>query len=463
MDLIEINLQDKSKETLVKETLMGFVIDEEKLKKLKIIFESELELGLKDGLKKSSLQMENTYIPFVSLPEKLEGSYLALDLGGTNFRVMFLEISKGKIVNEVVEYYSVQEAIRLGYGKILFDFLAECISDFVNEKLKIDTKSKSAKKLTLGFTFSFPMIQHGLNVGILVNWTKSFNASGVVGQDAVKMLNEAIKRRNDLEVDVVAILNDTTGTLIKGAYDDQQTGIGLILGTGSNAAYLEDAEKVLNWHGKRPNDVKEVIIDPEFGAFGDNHCIDFIKTEFDKELDNDSLLPGSFTYEKYFAGKYIGEIVRLALVQLHKINIFLSNNKNESIFKKDSLTAKMVSDILEDNSMTKKIFQEVLGTTIDHLNEDDCKIIEFVCSLVSERVGILVSMPMAVFIERMHWKKHVAIAVTGSLYKYHPTLKTLLDKYIGKMVPNRSFHTFLSDDGSVKGAGIVAAIASNLL
>ena len=218
MDLIEINLQDKSKETLVKETLRGFVIDEEKLKKLKIIFESELELGLKDGLKKSSLQMENTYIPFVSLPEKLEGSYLALDLGGTNFRVMFLEISKGKIVNEVVEYYSVQEAIRLGYGKDLFDFLAECISDFVNEKLKIDTKSKSAKKLTLGFTFSFPMIQHGLNVGILVNWTKSFNASGVVGQDAVKMLNESIKRRNDLEVDVVAILNDTTGTLIKGIF-----------------------------------------------------------------------------------------------------------------------------------------------------------------------------------------------------------------------------------------------------
>ena len=41
-------------------------------------------------------------------------------------------------------------------------------------------------------------------------------------------------------------------------------------------------------------------------------------------------------------------------------------------------------------------------------------------------------------------KKHVAIAVTGSLYKYHPTLKTLLDKYIGKMVPNRSFHTFLT-------------------
>ena len=34
--------------------------------------------------------------------------------------------------------------------------------------------------------------------------------------------------------------------IIKGAYDDPQTGIGLILGTGSNAAYLEDAEKIFH-------------------------------------------------------------------------------------------------------------------------------------------------------------------------------------------------------------------------
>ena len=55
-------------------------------------------------------------------------------------------------------------------------------------------------------------------------------------------------------------------------------------------------------------------MDPEMGAFGDNGCIDFIKTEWDRKLDQASLLPGSFTYEKYFAGKYLGELVRLALI-----------------------------------------------------------------------------------------------------------------------------------------------------
>ena len=77
------------------------------------------------------------------------------------------------------------------------------------------------------------MEQQGLNKGILVAWTKSFNASGVVGQDAVKMLNEAIKKLN-LNINVVAILNDTTGTLVKGAYDDPKTCIGLILGKKNN-------------------------------------------------------------------------------------------------------------------------------------------------------------------------------------------------------------------------------------
>lgn len=46
-----------------------------------------------------------------------------------------------------------------------------------------------------GFTFSFPMIQESINKGILVTWTKSFKCPDGVGEDAVKLLNEAIERR----------------------------------------------------------------------------------------------------------------------------------------------------------------------------------------------------------------------------------------------------------------------------
>ena len=74
----------------------------------------------------------------------------------------------------------------------------------------------------------------------------------------------------------------------------------------------------------------------------------------------------------------------------------------------------------------------------------------------------IVAIPLSVFINRMDSKEHVGIAVTGSLYRYHPQLKNLLETHIRKIVPNRSFHTFLSDDGSGKGAGLVAAVAARL-
>ena len=47
----------------------------------------------------------------------------------------------------------------------------------------------------LGFTFSFPMIQESIKKGILVTWTKSFACPDGVGQDAVRMLEDALQRR----------------------------------------------------------------------------------------------------------------------------------------------------------------------------------------------------------------------------------------------------------------------------
>lgn len=52
------------------------------------------------------------------------------------------------------------------------------------------------------------MMQKALDVGILVTWTKSFNSPGVVGQDAVKMLKEAIKRRGVSNTWVVCVWRD---------------------------------------------------------------------------------------------------------------------------------------------------------------------------------------------------------------------------------------------------------------
>jgi hexokinase len=84
-----------------------------------------------------------------------------------------------------------------------------CLAMFVLDR-KIQDET-----LPLGFTFSFPLQQEGLNKATLVKWTKGFNCAGVEGEDVVGLLQEALERRGDVKIEVCAILNDTTGCLMR--------------------------------------------------------------------------------------------------------------------------------------------------------------------------------------------------------------------------------------------------------
>ena len=91
-------------------------------------------------------------------------------------------------------------------------------------------------------------------------------------------------------MDVHALVNDTVGTLMASAYHEPSTRIGLILGTGSNACYVEQLENVHTWTGDL-DEPKQVIINMEWGAFGNNGCLDFLRTDYDIEVDKTSLNP----------------------------------------------------------------------------------------------------------------------------------------------------------------------------
>ena len=55
---------------------------------------------------------------------------------------------------------------------------------------------------------------------------QSFNCPGVIGEDVVCMLNSSLKTVGVTNVNVVAILNDTTGTLVAGSHDFPNTAVG---------------------------------------------------------------------------------------------------------------------------------------------------------------------------------------------------------------------------------------------
>ena len=57
-----------------------------------------------------------------------------------------------------------------------------------------------------------------------------FTASGVQGEEVVGLLEKSLEKEGLGEVKVVALVNDTVGTLVARAYRDPSTLIGLIIG-----------------------------------------------------------------------------------------------------------------------------------------------------------------------------------------------------------------------------------------
>lgn len=59
-------------------------------------------------------------------------------------------------------------------------------------------------------------------------------------------------------------INDTVGTLAAGRYNDEDVVIGVILGTGSNAAYVEEASAIPKFEGELPKSGNMVQLNPHF-------------------------------------------------------------------------------------------------------------------------------------------------------------------------------------------------------
>ena len=92
-------------------------------------------------------------------------------------------------------------------------------------------------------------------------------------------------------MEVLATVNDTTGTMMSCAFKNPSVSAGLILGTGTNACYMEHLDNVPKWDGDR-DEPRQVIINTEWGAFGDNGSLNHVRTKYDEQVNKNSLNPG---------------------------------------------------------------------------------------------------------------------------------------------------------------------------
>ncbi|XP_005811504.2 hexokinase-2 [Xiphophorus maculatus] len=438
--------------------LEPFRLSLEKLKEVSTRLRKDMIRGLgKHTHHRAAVKMLPTFVR--ATPDGTEkGDFLALDLGGTNFRVLHVRVmeEEQKMVKMDSQLCAIPQEIMLGTGEQLFDHIAACLSEF------LDSQNLKGQTLPMGFTFSFPCEQKEIDKSILIRWTKGFNCSGVEGEDVVKLLKEAIHRRGDYDISSVAMVNDTVGTMMSCGYRDQTCEIGMIIGTGTNACYMEEMKNVKRVEGEDG----QMCINTEWGGFGDDGSLEDILTEFDKVVDRTSINPGVHTFEKMISGMYLGEIVRLVLMKLTEKKLLFKGEVSEALRTKETFETKFISMIEEPDSgleNAKKILTE-LGLTWDLV---DARVVRLVCETISSRSARLCAAALATIVDRIRANRGLphlktTVGVDGTVYKKHPNYSDELQKAMHFLAPDCKIKFLVSEDGSGKGAAMVTAVAQRL-
>ncbi|XP_033014996.1 hexokinase-2 isoform X1 [Lacerta agilis] len=433
-------------------------LSREQLLEIKERMKEEMERGLgQETHKEATVKMLPSYV--CSTPDGTEkGEFLALDLGGTNFRVLLVRVRNGmrRSVEMNNKIYSIPQDIMQGTGDELFDHIVHCIADF------LEYMGMKGVSLPLGFTFSFPCDQNSLDEAILLKWTKGFNATGCEGEDVVSLLKEAIHRREEFDLDVVAVVNDTVGTMMACAYEDPFCEVGLIVGTGSNACYMEEMKNVELVEG----DEGRMCINMEWGAFGDNGCLDDFRTEFDAAVDENSLNPGKQRYEKMISGMYLGEIVRNILIDFTKRGLLFRGRISERLKTRGIFETKFLSQIESDRLALLQV-----RSILQHLGLestcDDSIIVKEVCTVIARRAAQLCGAGMAAVVDKIRENRgldslKVTVGVDGTLYKLHPHFSNVMRETVKQLSPKCEVTFLQSEDGSGKGAALITAVACRI-
>ncbi|KAJ8348435.1 hypothetical protein SKAU_G00270240 [Synaphobranchus kaupii] len=442
----------------VEDWLQPFRLSREKLREVSARLRRDLIRGLgKHTHHRAPVKMLPTFVR--ATPDGTEkGDFLALDLGGTNFRVLHVRVveDQQKVLKMDSKICAIPQEIMLGPGEQLFDHIAACLSEF------LESLGLKGLTLPLGFTFSFPCEQKDIDKSILIRWTKGFNCSGVEGEDVVGLLREAIHRRGDYDIGPVAMVNDTVGTMMSCGYRDRSCEIGMIIGTGTNACYMEEIKNVKRVEGEDGR----MCINTEWGGFGDDGSLKDIQTEFDVEVDRKSLNPGVHAFEKMISGMYLGEVVRLVLIKLAQEKMLFGGETSEALLTPDKFETRYISEIEEDATGLDRAL-EILSELGLPAGQEDCEIVHLVCSTISTRSSELCAAALATIANRIRSNRgldhlHTTVGVDGTVYKKHPKFSQRLHAALRILAPKCEISFLVSEDGSGKGAAMVTAVAQRL-
>lgn len=400
-------------------------------------FISEMKNGLKG--KDGSLIMIPTYI---NADGKIKPNQpvVAIDAGGTNFRAVKMSFDDDlNLVTENLQQRKMPAIDEELSNKEFFATLAAYLTEYKNVSDKI------------GFCFSYAVEIFPNKDGKLLEWSKEVKAPEVIGQMVGKNLLQAMGTPNKK----IVLMNDTVSTLLAGqaatAGKEFDTYLGFILGTGTNACYIEQNSNITKAPQLDPEGSQ--IINIESGNFNK-----MPRTDIDIAFDNTTKLPGRYTFEKMIAGGYFGGLCTMALRMAAAEDVF-SAEAEVRMKNMGELTSEEVNKFVSCIDLKANVLSEVF------VSEEDKAAATKIIEALIERAAKLVAASLAAVVLKTDKAKTpdkpILMTIEGTTFYKMKNFQIMFEAFLqgffsGK---NRRFYEIVEvPNSSLIGAGIAAIV-----
>ena len=398
-------------------------------------FIKEMEGGLTG--KESSLLMLPTYI-------EAEGDIVAnqpvvaIDAGGTNLRIAKVYFDDAmKLITENIQYSKMPAVETELSKKEFFDTMAGYMVDFKNVSDKI------------GFCFSYAAEILPSKDGKLIEWSKEVKAPEVIGE----MVGEQLLAAMGTPEKQLVLMNDTVSTLLAGkaatAGKKYDTYIGFILGTGTNASYIEENKNITKTTGLNLSGSQ--IINIESGNFGD-----VVSADIDIAFNNSTKDPGRYSFEKMFAGGYFGGLCTTALKIAAREGLFSNAKTIESLAE---LTTEEVNKFVGGIELDENVLNLALAT-----DEDKATAAGIINGLIERAAKLVTANLAAVILKTGKAKteaKPVLMTIEGTtFYKLH-NFQKMFEANMQEFLSgeNQRYYEIVEvENSSLLGAAIAAIV-----
>ncbi|CAO3618091.1 unnamed protein product [Mucor fragilis] len=391
---------DVMQQTAIEDMLQKFHVPDEKLSALMHGVGLEMKHGLKANEPSNDLKMIPSFVS--GYPTGMEkGTYLALEISGVDVYVCQVRL-KGEGGKLAINQYQYKIPDHLTAGdnmSTLIDYIADCVADFQH---RVGASQELA--VSMGISLGFAVRQTGLDKGFIVALEHGFEYPNAVGSDIVDLFHQRFEAKG-LAVTVVAMANDAVCTLLAHAYQHPSTRIGIVHSAGTNCAYYDKVANMESFLVDHPTSLaaaSDMIINTEWCNVSSKYLP---VNKFDKLVDLESNNKGVHAFEKMTTGMYLGELVRLILVEFADHQVLSFDIDDEECLLRIPYqfdTSYMYVCEADDDGVlegTRVILEEMCRTGETLLS--DREIVKKVCQLVGHRAAVLLGASIAGVVDYM--------------------------------------------------------------